>query len=128
MRSRSGVAWLSVLAVLTVSGCTSTPAPRAPAPPIVRDSTPAAIAEPPTPTPAATVASEPTTEAVILTDGQRATLDATFGVGSPLEQQYRDTYCPMDDAGREYYADLVARQLDYEIVHVLTYWAEFCAG
>ncbi|WP_353828209.1 hypothetical protein [Agromyces sp. SYSU T0242] len=86
--------------------------------------------EEPEPEPAATQAPPPSPAAtpVTLTDGQRATLDATFGrsLGSdgPL-----GTYCPMDEAGRSYYADLVARQFDgYTPQIVLAYLEEACVS
>lgn len=118
-------AWILVpLLAVMLSACTAQAASRGvPAPP-VRTAT-VTPAEPETVTPTPT---PQTAEAPALTDGQRATLDVTFGVGTPIEQTYRDTYCPMDANGRKYYAHLAAIQLGYTDEMVLAYMTEWCGS
>lgn len=81
----------------------------------------------PAPTVTVTVEAVPESPTAALTDGQRATLDVTFGrslgASSPLET----TYCPMDEGGRRYYADLIARQIDTITPDlVMQYLSEVC--
>lgn len=38
------------------------------------------------------------------------------------------SYCPLDPNGREYYAELVAKQLNYQPGVVLTYLRDWCGS
>ena len=120
MRTTKLAVALIAVTVLT-AGCASTATP---------SRTPyAAFTPTPTPSaPATAPADSPTTVAprADLTDGQRATLDVTFGRTGD-QRGILDTYCPMDIPGRTYYADLVARQFDgYTTQTVLAYLEEVC--
>lgn len=109
-----------MVAVLALAGCAGADV-KAPNVPTHREST-AQAAPAPTPTPTSEVA------AVTLTEAQRHWMNVQVNDGGPLEQQYRDTFCPMDDAGRAYYADLVARQnTSMTADHVLLFFREWCA-
>lgn len=119
MRSRPTIAALLVGVSLLAAACSAT------TPPVSAESTPEIAHTPPVPPRATPTVSQPPAS---LSEGQRATLDTTFG-RSYGEAGPLGTYCPMDTAGRTYYADLVARQLDgYTSEIVLMYLAEACAS
>lgn len=116
MRTTKLAVALIAVTVLT-AGCAATATPsRSPYAAFTPTSKPSAPSESPT-----TVAPR-----ADLTDGQRATLDVTFG-RTGGQRGILDTYCPMDIPGRTYYADLVARQFDgYTTQTVLAYLEEVC--
>ena len=114
---------LAAATVLLLTGCAGSASPQV----TVTAPGPTVTVAVPAPTVTVTVEAAPETPAATLTDGQRATLDVTFGrslgASSPLET----TYCPMDEGGRRYYADLIARQIDTITPDlVMQYLSEVC--
>ncbi|MCM3779856.1 hypothetical protein [Microbacterium hydrocarbonoxydans] len=109
--------------LLFLTGCSNSTA--APAPTVTVYETVPAAAEPTPVAPVETTAPA-APEPVVLTEEQRATMNTTFGAELGTDGPL-GIYCPMDQSGRAYYADLVARQLDgFTEAMVLQYLAETC--
>lgn len=110
-----------VAGVLALAACSSGPI----AAPTVTVTVPGTTVTVPVPGPTVTVEARSPVSGGNLTDAQRNTLDAMSGRGT--EASLMDAYCPMDDGGRAYYADLIARQIDgMSPENVLQYFNEVC--
>lgn len=109
-----------VLLIGFLAGCTSIPTPA------VTVTQPPVTVTVPGPTVTVTAEAE-AVDPVRLTDGQRATLDTTFGRSLGADSPLVKLYCPMDDGGRRYYAELIARQIDTLTTDlVMEYLREVC--
>lgn len=112
--------------LLLVTGCSAATPESASTP---TRSERATVTETPRATPSPTSTPTETPDAVPpITDAQRHWLEVQVDAGGLTEQNYRDTICPMDQTGREYYADLVSRQSDMTTAQILAWFQEWCGS